>query len=154
MNLLCRYADRVLLSCNLPNHTVHVDCLSAGGTSPPMATECVDYDLALFFECPCQVRRYQPPLENLAVRIDERVHIFPVDLTCTDQFLDHLVLSIKHMQIRDAFCPRLSVHIFRFCIRQGGGALICYSVRGRYVNQKPLPYNKVEVNEEIMFIID
>ncbi len=70
-----------------------------------MAIESVDYDLALFFEFLCQIRRYQPLLENLVVRIDERIHVFLVDFTCTNQFLDHLVLSIKHMQIRYAFCP-------------------------------------------------
>ena len=130
MNLLCRYASRVLLSCNLLYHAVHVDSLSAGGTSPPMATECVDYDLALLFEFPCQVRRYQPPLENLVVRIDKGIHVVLVDFACTDEFPDHLVLPVKHMQIRDAFCPCLSVHIFKFYIRQGAGALIHVSVRG------------------------
>ena len=134
MNLLCRYASRVLLSCNLLYHAVHVDSLSAGGTSPPMATECVDYDLALLFEFPCQVRRYQPPFENLLLGIDERIGILLVDLACTDEFPDHLVLPIKHMQIHDAFCPCLSVHIFKFYIRQGAGALICISVRGQYIS--------------------
>ncbi len=70
-----------------------------------MAIECVDYDLTLLFEFTRQVRRYQPPLENLVVHIDKWIHVFLVDFTCTDEFLDHLVLSIKHMQIRYAFCP-------------------------------------------------
>ena len=30
-------------------------------------------------------------------------------------------LPIKHMQIRNAFCPWLSIHIFKFYIRQGAG---------------------------------
>ena len=62
-----------------------------------MATECVNYDLTLLFEFLCQVRRYQPPLENLAVCIDKGIHVFLVDFTCTDEFLDHFVLPIKHM---------------------------------------------------------
>lgn len=127
MILLCRYASRVLLSCNLLYHAVHVDSLSAGGASPPMATECVDYDLSLLFEFLCQVRRYQPPFENLVVRIDKGIHVFLVDFTCADEFFHHLVLSVKHMQICNAFCPCFSVHIFRFYIQQGGGALICLS---------------------------
>jgi len=62
-----------------------------------MAIEGVDYDFALLLEFLRQVRRYQPPLENLVVRIDKRIPVFLVDFTCTDQFLDHLVLPIKHM---------------------------------------------------------
>ena len=103
-----------------------------------MATECVDYDLALLFEFPCQVRRYQPPFENLLLGIDERIGILLVDLACTDEFPDHLVLPIKHMQIRNAFCPCLSVHIFKFYIRQGGGGfdlLLCsWAVYMRFYN--------------------
>lgn len=124
MNLLCQYASRVLLSCNLLYCGVHVDCLSARLTPPPMATECVDYDFTLLFEFLCQVRRYQPPFENLVVRIDKGIHVFLVDFTCADEFFHHLVLSVKHMQICNAFCPCFSVHIFRFYIQQGGGALI------------------------------
>ena len=70
-----------------------------------MTIERVDYDLSPSFEFLCQVRRYQPPLENLPVHIDKGIHVFLVDFTCTDEFFHHLVLSVKHMQIRYAFCP-------------------------------------------------
>ena len=116
MFLLCRYASRVSFTCNLLYYAVHADCLSARGTSPPMATECVYDDLTLLFEFLCQVRRYQP-------------------------LLDHLGLPIKHMQICYAFCPCLSVHIFRFYIRQGGGALVCVSACVQYIKEKMLQQN-------------
>ena len=130
------------LSCGyLLYNAIHIDCLPAWLSAPPIATECVDYDLTLLFEFPCQVRRYQPPLENLSVRIDERIGVFLVDFTCTDKFLDHLVLSVKHMQIRNAFCPWLSVHIFRFYIRQREGALIGSSlICGVYKQKTPTDY--------------
>lgn len=129
------YLDRILRLCNLSYHVVHIDCQSAGGTSPPMAAEGVDYDLSLFLEFPCQVRRYQPPLENLLLCIDERIDVFFVDLACTDEFFHHLVLTIKYMQIRYAFCPRFSVHNFNFYIRHRAGALIQVFVCGRYINK-------------------
>lgn len=96
-NLLCKRTNAVLRSCNLLYRAIHVDCLPARSASPPMAIECVDYDLALLLEFSCQVRRYQPPLENLVVRIDKGIHVFLVDFTCTDEFLDHFVLPVKHM---------------------------------------------------------
>lgn len=76
MNLLCKRTDAVLRSCNFLYRGIHVNSLPARSASPPMAIECVDYDLALLLEFLRQVRRYQPPLENLVVRIGQKVPLY------------------------------------------------------------------------------
>ncbi len=62
-----------------------------------MAAERFDYNLVLLSKFPCQVRRDQPPLENLVIRIEERIQIRFIDPACPNQFLDHLMLFAKHM---------------------------------------------------------
>ena len=113
----------VLLSCYFLYYVVHIDCLPARRASPPIAIECVDYHFILCFEFSCQVRRYQPPLENFVFGIDERIHVFFINLTCTDKFLDHFVLSIKHMQIRLRFALNSVSIILVFILSKGRGLL-------------------------------
>lgn len=102
-----------------------------------MATECVDYDLALLFEFPCQVRRYQPPFENLLLGIDERIGILLVDLACTDEFPDHLVLPINTCKSAMRFAlDCLSIFLsFTFDKGRGFDLLLCsWAVYMRFYN--------------------
>lgn len=52
--LLGGYLSRISHLCNLSNHVVHIDSLSAGQSAPPTAIVLLDNDLSLSFQSFCQ----------------------------------------------------------------------------------------------------
>lgn len=63
--LLGGYLSRISHLCNLSNHVVHIDSLSAGQSAPPTAIVLLDNNLSLSFQSFRQPAIDQPPLHDL-----------------------------------------------------------------------------------------
>lgn len=77
--LLGGYLSRISHLCNLSNHIVHIDSLSAGQSAPPTAIVLLDNDLALSFQSFRQPAIDQPPLHDLTCK--------RIDILCWQQVL-------------------------------------------------------------------